>query len=189
MQGLPARPRCQWVPRGAWTGVKQRRWGRGDTQTQTGSRAQSSAQSHCPGPVRAGRQARSGPPAPPTGRSPSSHTRSRLYLEPITPVHCRPSLRAPQGPWCAPLGPRLRGLPEVAQSLAVCWSRPPPPSDPPHPLGLCLACLGGTPGPPRSWLPPRLPLGQGKLPRPAPPTGYLGPLPSEHPFQHPGSHR
>lgn len=106
-------------------------------------------------PAQLRQEGKSGPPAPPTGRSPS-HTRSRLCLEPLPPVLCRPSLRAPQGP-------RLRGLPEVAPSRCLCAG----------PIlllletlpTLCLACLGGTPGPPPHPPPPPL------LAAPTPPAG------------------
>ena len=153
VQGLPARPRCQWVPRGAWTGVRQRRWGRGDTQTQTGSRAQSSAQSHCPGPVTAGRQERA--PSPAHWPKPLPHQVQALSGTP-------PSSALPPQPSSSAGSPPPGAAGGRALSLSVCWSHPPPPRDTSHPL----PCLPG--GNPRSTPhspPPPL------LAAPTPPAG------------------
>ena len=153
VQGLPARPRCQWVPRGAWTGVRQRRWGRGDTQTQTGSRAPSSAQSHCPGPVTAGRQERA--PSPAHWPKPLPHQVQALSGTP-------PSSALPPQPSSSAGSPPPGAAGGRALSLSVCWSHPPPPRDTSHPL----PCLPG--GNPRSTPhPPPPPL----LAAPTPPAG------------------
>lgn len=89
-------------------------------------------------------------PAPPTGRSPSSHTRSRLCLEPPHSSALPPQPSSSAGSLVRSSGPRP---PEAARGPAIspCLCAGPVlllPATPLHPLGLCIACLGGTPGPP-----------------------------------------